>query len=316
MSQRNVDSITGIIIATIAPVLIMFMVASLVFFATHCFYGGGYHLRLRIAAGLFVMAAVLVARISIDDGREYAAWFAVPLAAVTILSMMKYTGAGWLSIPLVAFIWWSTDRLTWDSTVVDFQKDASGEGLLQTIGMDGGGDREKPAGYVDESATTGAKDEKKSLWQRWVSRRRRHHKPGVWVIYFGLAAIPLFGLGQTLLPPTHRGMGFLLLCIYVASALALLMTTSFLQMRRYLDSTSTSVHRSDGGNMARSGRHDHCRFDDALFTATSAEHGVLPCRLLREDLVQISQGVTREFWQRGHKRRRPIRARGVRERKG
>ena len=143
--------------------------------------------------------------------------------------------------PLVAFIWWSTDRLTWDSTVVDFDKDASGEGLLQTIGLEGsvGGDDGSPdegdAGYIDHEATTDkTKSKTKSLWGRWVERRRRHHTPGVWVIYFGIAAIPLFGLGQLLLPDHHRGVGFLLLCIYVASALALLMTTSFLQMRRYL----------------------------------------------------------------------------------
>ena len=116
--------------------------------------------------------------------------------------------------------------------MVEEDKDASGEGLLQTIG----GDKDENANeHLDQEATTDkSKSEAKSFWTRWVERRRRHHTPGVWVIYFGLAAIPLFGLGQLLLPAHSRGAAFLLLCIYVASALALLMTTSFLQMRRYL----------------------------------------------------------------------------------
>ena len=235
MSRRHVENITGLLVVAISPTLVIFMVASLVFFAIRCFYDGQFDGRLHFAAGLFVMAAVLIARISIEQGREYASMFAVPLSIATILSMMKYTDSSLLFIlPLIAFIWWSTDKLTWDCTVVEEDKDASGEGLLQTIGGEKNKD-ENANEHVDEEATTDkSKSEAKSFWTRWVERRRRHHTPGVWVIYFGLAAIPLFGLGQLLLPTHSRGAAFLLLCIYVASALALLMTTSFLQMRRYL----------------------------------------------------------------------------------
>ncbi len=243
MSQRHVDTLTALVIVAISPALVMFMVGSLIFFATHCFYDGSFGLRLRIASGLFVIAAVLVSRISIEEGREYASMFALPLSIVTILSMMRYTDVGLMSIPIVAFVWWSTDRLTWDSTVVDFKKDASGEGLLQTVGLDPSSQKDdaesvdSSANLIDTESTTdraAADTRAKSPWQWWINRRRRHHTPGVWVIYFGMAAIPLFGLGQTLLPERMNGVGFLLLCIYVASALALLMTTSFLQMRRYL----------------------------------------------------------------------------------
>lgn len=243
MSQRHIETLTGLVVVAISPALVMFMVGSLIFFATHCFYDGSFGFRLRIASGLFVIAAVLVSRISIEEGREYASMFAFPLSIVTILSMMRYTDVGLLSIPIVAFVWWSTDRLTWDSTVVDIEKDASGEGLLQTIGLDHNASKTSPesdgsnANLIDAESTTdrAAADTKAaSLWQWWVDRRRRHHTPGVWVIYFGMAAIPLFGLGQMLLPERMSGVGFLLLCIYVASTLSLLMTTSFLQMRRYL----------------------------------------------------------------------------------
>ena len=61
--------------------------------------------------------------------------------------------------------------------------------------------------------------------------------PGVWLIYFSLAALPVFGLGQTLLPAddaSARHQGFIYLFFYLAAALGLLVTTSFLGLRRYL----------------------------------------------------------------------------------
>jgi hypothetical protein len=59
----------------------------------------------------------------------------------------------------------------------------------------------------------------------------------VWVLYFSLAALPLFGFGQHWIPVAELGRRryvFALLLVYVAAALALLVTTSFLNLRRYL----------------------------------------------------------------------------------
>lgn len=70
-----------------------------------------------------------------------------------------------------------------------------------------------------------------------AKKKARPHAPGVWILYFSLAALPLFGLGQLLIPRAdvaRRQWAFLLLCVYVASGLALLVTTSFLGLRRYL----------------------------------------------------------------------------------
>jgi hypothetical protein len=57
------------------------------------------------------------------------------------------------------------------------------------------------------------------------------------VVYFSLAALPLFGIGQVLLPGTatdsHR-LGLAFLVVYMTAALGLLVTTSFLGLRRYL----------------------------------------------------------------------------------
>ncbi|HEX5471588.1 MAG TPA: DUF4129 domain-containing protein, partial [Lacipirellulaceae bacterium] len=63
------------------------------------------------------------------------------------------------------------------------------------------------------------------------------HTPGLWVLYFSLAALPLFGIGQHWIPVTEVGRRryvFGLLLVYVAAALSLLVTTSFLNLRRYL----------------------------------------------------------------------------------
>ena len=59
----------------------------------------------------------------------------------------------------------------------------------------------------------------------------------MWIVYFSLAALPLFGLGQLAIPvaqESRRLYAFCLLAIYVASGLGLLLTTSFLGLRRYL----------------------------------------------------------------------------------
>ena len=61
--------------------------------------------------------------------------------------------------------------------------------------------------------------------------------PGRWVVYFSLAALPLFGIGQVLLPGDAAGsrrLGLAFLVVYMAAALGLLITTSFLGLRRYL----------------------------------------------------------------------------------
>jgi hypothetical protein len=57
------------------------------------------------------------------------------------------------------------------------------------------------------------------------------------VVYFALAALPIYGLGQALIDVDdveRRGYSFWLMALYVASALGLLVTTSFLGLRRYL----------------------------------------------------------------------------------
>ncbi len=74
-------------------------------------------------------------------------------------------------------------------------------------------------------------------WQQLLDRPRRPHTPGVWIVYFSLASLPIFGIGQLFIPAQNtasRRYVFLLLCVYVGCGLSLLLTTSFLSLRRYL----------------------------------------------------------------------------------
>jgi hypothetical protein len=141
---------------------------------------------------------------------------------------------------LVGVVWWCSQRLTWDCTNIDEETDMSGEGLLQAAGLE-----EMPQAEAEvlvEDADE-AKKERPGLdgwyqrWQRYRERKQKKRTLGVWVVYFSMAALPLFGLGQSLIPltaPDRRQFAFWLMIVYVGCGLGLLLTTCFLGLRRYL----------------------------------------------------------------------------------
>ena len=239
-------------VIAISPALIMTLVGSLVFFLVEVFYQGGHGSRLSFILALFVLAAVCVARISIEQGRGYAATFALPLGVVVVIAMLRFVQfqgplapfSSLVNIGLVGLIWWCADKLTWDCTVIDEQQDMSGQGLMQTLAwenthVEGGaratGTQVEVEGRVGADANVGGASG--GFWQRFDHGRRRPHAPGVWVIYFSLAALPIFGIGQGFLSQSDlasRRYVFQLLMVYLASALGLLLTSSFLALRRYL----------------------------------------------------------------------------------
>src|SRR5690606_25101198 len=146
---------------------------------------------------------------------------------------------GPLVLLILFFVWWATHKLTWDCTLIDDSQDASGEGLLQAAGLD-------PDARIEQSDIDESPPEKKtpSSTTTWKRLRRllyfdrdQPHPPGAWVIYFALAAIPIFGIGQLLLGDAdidRRRDAFRYFVYFVASAMGLLLTTSFLGLRRYL----------------------------------------------------------------------------------
>jgi hypothetical protein len=223
----------------ISPALIMALVGSLVFFLVEVLYVGQYQFRLNYAFALFVFAAVLIARISIEMGSERAVLFALPLGLVMYLFMLKFVEhptaySHVINAVLLVVVWWCAHQLTWDSTVIDDSEDASGEGLMQRLGVDGP-DGAKTNELLEGTQTEASK--RRRWWHRFNPMRSGPHTPGTWVLYFSLAALPLFGIGQLWIPASEVGRRryvFFLLLVYVAAALSLLVSTSFLNLRRYL----------------------------------------------------------------------------------
>ena len=121
--------------------------------------------------------------------------------------------------------------------------EVAGEGLLQATGL------ATPAGEPAKPAPEPAKSEKQEAkpperligwwerFQRFREERKKKRVLGGWVVYFSLAALPLFGLGEALIPAEdaeRRQFAFWLMSAYVGCGLGLLATTCFLGLRRYL----------------------------------------------------------------------------------
>ena len=77
MARRLHKTLVDYLVIAISPALIIAMVGSLVFFLFEVFYQGNFHGRLQYIFALFVIGTVLIGRISIEEGRERAALFAI-----------------------------------------------------------------------------------------------------------------------------------------------------------------------------------------------------------------------------------------------
>jgi hypothetical protein len=265
MPRRLDKTLADYMVIAISPALITALVASLTFFLLEVLHQGQFEGRLKWVAFLFVGATVLIARISMEEGAERAMMFGVALMVAVWLAMNKFvdyppgsfvSNFGWLAnLAIMGVVWWSSHQLTWNCTLIDDRQDASGQGLLAVAGLnaesgeaappddgaEGTGDPRRLPSWLPKSLNAWAEQPRvrglASWFARWIAARRRLSTPGVWVVYFSLAALPIFGLGQALIPAEDLGRRqyvFRLLVIYVASGLGLLLTTSFLGLRRYL----------------------------------------------------------------------------------
>jgi hypothetical protein len=228
------------IAAGAAPLLIMIMVGALVWFAQDLVYRGEHALRLRWTLFWFVIGMVGISRIAIERTPAYAGLFALGLGGAVALMINQFfvmPPAGWL---LLGLIWWCTNKLVWDCTLIDDKEDASGEGLLEVAGIDETAGNETRADVAVTHIETGRrKTTKSSWWQRFFLNRARRagqpHAHGLWIIYFSLAALPVFGFGQAVMARARADSpGLLLLAVYLSAATGLLLLTSFLGLRRYL----------------------------------------------------------------------------------
>jgi hypothetical protein len=255
----------------LSPVLIMLMVGSLVFFLIEVLQSGKFTGRLDYTFFFFVIAVVLIARISIEQGSKKAIIYGVVLGLACFIAMMAFVEYNTplfkvlgpvINLGLMALVWWAAHKLTWDCTHLDDDAKASGRGVLAAVGLDttkSTTESDDARQYDPDRSQTATKKKKKTveryeepekvgLWQRYQQykewRKNKPRTPGVWVLYFALAAIPLYGLGQAMIPAddaARRGATFWQMAVYIASALGLLMTTTLLGLKRYLEARNASI---------------------------------------------------------------------------
>lgn len=198
----------------------MLLVGSLSFFLLQVFYRGAMAGSVRWVLFWYVIAIVLVTRIGIEQGSAQATIYGLGLAAVTWLYLVRTHPAYLLGLLLLGGAWWCARRLTIDCTIDEEEAEQAGQGVLSGT-------------WSLKKATRPAR----STGANKLEKRRETKRPGVSVVYFSLAALPLFGLGQVLLPrndTASRRFGFGLLVVYLAAALGLLLITSFSGLRAYL----------------------------------------------------------------------------------
>src|SRR5262249_399768 len=253
-SDRPNQTLADYVALAISPALIMGLVGSLVFFLINVLYAGEYVERMQWILFFFVFGAVLIARMTmLDDTASRAALYGVPLGFLTWLGLQMFVeypkdsairDLSWIiNAGLIGLVWWCAHRLTWDCTNIDEETEANTEGLLQAAGLE---DDPREAPDTEEEAGEAEEREEEKGWEpeRWWQRWRRYREErekkrtlGVWVVYFSLAALPLFGLGQALIAAEdveRRRTSFWLMIVYVGCGLGLLLTTCFLSLRRYL----------------------------------------------------------------------------------
>ncbi|HYE31282.1 MAG TPA: DUF4129 domain-containing protein [Methylomirabilota bacterium] len=219
------------------PALIIGLVWTLVFFLLDVFYGGGWKGALQWTLFWFVLAMTLVSRIAVQRAPAIAMLYGATLAGATSLVLLQYVGGRPSAFIFLAIIWWATHKLTLDCTLIDDEDRTSGQGLLQVSKVAKAADdlsaKVKPVN--PKRAPKAASTSKRKLMDTKAPSEEQVHTPGVWIFYFSLAAIPLFGVGELFLETAlERRSAFTYLAIYLACALAVLLLTSFLGVRRYL----------------------------------------------------------------------------------
>ncbi len=220
------------------PAMIVLMLTALVHFLILCIYRGEFSTRLTYILFMFIVGATGIARITVEFGRAHASVYAAVLGLATVLVLSQFSNP-LFAISMVLIVWFLADHITFDCTVIDDDEDrASGEGLLNVGGWLPGARRPRESSIdVGLDGTTAASESAKQSDSRSRQRRRRGpRKPGRSVFWLALAALPLFGIGQWILPdnPDINRRAHLALGVYLFATLMLLVTTSFLALRAYL----------------------------------------------------------------------------------
>ena len=229
------------LLASIAPFFIIGMIGSLVFFLITVCYQGSYTQRLMWILGLYTIASVLIARIAIEQSRTLSYAYMLALAGATLLVTPQFfvvTGpmaifSFPILIALLVIVAVLADRITFDCTSMNEQVQSSGVGILQSLGLI---QSERNATEIEKPNLR--KSDNQQIEPTPSERKTadsRKHNPGVWVLYFALLALPLFGLGQLIIQnPEDRSWAFKCLFLYLLCSLCLLVLIALLSLRKYL----------------------------------------------------------------------------------
>jgi Domain of unknown function (DUF4129) len=197
------------------------MISSLANFLMLIFYKGGFPQRISWTLLMFTLGAVGIARVAIEKDRTTAFGYAGILGAAAFIAMLRFADSPIFSLCILFVIAYLSDIIVRDCTLIDDDVDASGQGLVDSGRL-----------FVKDQLQIKPTAEDDLL----PAATKSAHQPGRTVMYFAFAALPMFGLGQFFLrnDASTWAQAQKLLAFYLFSSLSLLVTTSFLGLRRYL----------------------------------------------------------------------------------
>lgn len=237
MARRGLGPADWLVLA-VTPALLTSLVSCLLFFVVDILYRGQHGGRMEWILFFGTMGMVLIGRIRlIDEVAKKAGLYSAALGGLVWAGLAMYIPPpeGWHRAAhiavmgfLVALGFWITRILVTDTTDLDDDDEVEGQGLLTASGLE-----DDPAARLraEVDQATGRTDRKVRH-----KRNRVRRPPGGTVVMFCLLTLPLFGLGQALIPtdePARRWWSLLLLMGYLASGFLLLMNCCFLGLRRY-----------------------------------------------------------------------------------
>ena len=244
-SEHNSTRIAAIITQVLGPALAIAVVGSIAFFLIDISYSGPLAGRCKWIFSLFCFAAVLISRISIQEGYQHAAGYGLLLAFATLLVSARFMQGNiiWLGL-ILGFVWWCAGRFTWDCTFIDATRDATGQGMIDlAIDRATSPRKEKaellspPAGHAEKVVESTTRESPWQHFKRIFFKRRQPNTPGLWAFYFLIGGLPFFGFGQMLIPmrdaARHQSVSMQVL-VYFLGVLGLLMISSVTGLHRYL----------------------------------------------------------------------------------
>ena len=238
MARRGLGPADWLVLA-VTPALLVSLVSCLLFFIVDILYRGRHGGRMEWILFFSTVGMVLIGRVRlIDEIAKRASLYSAALGGLVWIGLGMYIPPpdGW-PFPahiaamgtLVALGFWVTRILVLDTTDLNDDDEIEGQGLLAAGGLE-----DDPAERLRaqvENATG------RAHLQKIIKPARSRRPPGGVVVLFCLVTLPLFGLGQALIPvsePERRWRSLLLLMGYLGSGFLLLLTCCFLGLRRYV----------------------------------------------------------------------------------